>query len=147
MYFTVAAAAAAVAVAGHTPVPHCGLLLACCRTTALLPLLYLSSQPQNITALYSFPSCCTDWAVHKKYCKRLIFVKKTELKDFVEGGKKADPSKSEAYQAALRAAADDQARSMVLVTPIAAQCFVQVGCLAAAVEHMSCLKIDPRGAR
>ncbi|WIA42482.1 hypothetical protein OEZ86_008473 [Tetradesmus obliquus] len=67
-----------------------------------------------------------DWASHKKYCKRLIFVKKAELGAFVDGAKKADPNGSEAYCAAKQAAAGDKAlEGLVLVAPLAAQNFVQ----------------------
>jgi hypothetical protein len=75
--------------------------------------------------------CCftflsADWTVHKKYCKRLVYVKKSELGAFVASTKKADPGSSAAYQAALQAAADDSARSLVLVTAIVAQKFAKV---------------------
>jgi hypothetical protein len=67
-----------------------------------------------------------DWGVHKKYCKRLVYVKKSELAAFVASTKKADQGSSAAYQAALQAAADDSSRSLVMVTPIVAQNFAKV---------------------
>lgn len=77
--------------------------------------------------VFTYP--LADWPTHKKYCKRLLFVKKGDLPAFVDSRKKANQNESEVFRAALQAAeaaGDNNSKGYVLMAPLAAQNFVKV---------------------
>eukprot|EP00775_Hariotina_reticulata_P001414 gene1414-1756_t len=75
----------------------------------------------------------TDWQLHKKYCKRLRFVKFSEAKEWIQGLKRTNPQASELFKTALEAATATGNIcdiAYVQMTPMAAENFVKVTVLA-----------------
>jgi hypothetical protein len=79
--------------------------------------------------LHVAPSLPTDWQLHKKYCKRLHFIKLSEVQDWDLSSRKASPGESELFNTALAAAkatGDLGDLAYVQMAPRAAEHFVKV---------------------